>query len=78
MPLDLGAELGDQVLRFDAEQERQEVRRSGLNDYSDHQESQQSEEQVELTLAEYVVDQVLGGGWQHQPADSIEKYQEEA
>ena len=36
MPLDLGAELSDQVLRFDAEEERQEVGRSGLNDHGDH------------------------------------------
>ena len=76
MPQDLGAELGDQVLRLDAEKEREEVGSSRLYDHGDHQESQEPEEQIELPLTEYVVDQVLGRGWKHQPAESIEKYQE--
>ena len=78
MPLDLGAELGDEVLRFDAQEKREQVGGTRLNDHGDHQEPQQSEEQVELTLAEYVVDQVLRRGRKHQPAESIEKYQDQA
>jgi hypothetical protein len=78
MALDLGAELGDQVLSFDAQEEREQVGGSRLNYHGDHQESQQPVEQIKLTLAEYFVDQVPGRDWKHQPAEPIEKYQEEA
>ena len=40
MPLDLGAELGDQVLRFEAEEKREEISGSGLNGHGHHQGSQ--------------------------------------
>ena len=78
MPLDLGAKLGDQVLRFDAEEEREEVGSARLNDHGHQQGPQKRVEQVELTLTEHGVDQIPGGVWKHQPAESVENYQEEA
>ena len=78
MALDLRAELGDQVLRFDTQEKREQVGGTRLNHHGGHQESKQQVEQIELTLAEHVVDQVPGRDRKHQPAEPIDKYQEEA
>lgn len=78
MSLDLGSELGDQVLRLDAEEDREDVCRSSLNCSGGQQPSQQPVEEGKITLTEYIVDQIPDRGWKHEPTESIDENQEEA
>ena len=72
------AQLGDQLLRGFGERLGQGERGQALNQGRREHDSDQRIEQMEMLLADDVVDQILGGSRQHQAGDAVDHHQPQA
>ena len=72
------AQLGDQLLRRLGERLGQGKRGQALDERRQQHNSHQRIEQLEMPLADDVVDQILGGSRKHQPGDAVDDHQSQA
>ena len=76
--LNAAAQLRDQPLRFLGKQLGEREGRDALHDGGAEHREHQRLEQVRPVLADDVIDQVLGGRRQHQPAQPVDHHEHEA
>ena len=76
--LHAAAQLGDELLRGFGERLRQGERGQALDEGRRQHHADQRIEQLEMPLADDVVDQIFGGGGQHQAGDAVDHHQRHA